>query len=370
MSARRVVIRDRSRLAPGRPAGCAEQDRQRGVTLVELLVGAAIGLFLVAVMGALFVGGKGGMRSQNHVARLQENGRFLADTLANDLRMAGFRGCRGLSTATLTNTLKTPTALLYNFAQGVWASHHTGSAWSPALDAAIQSPTLTPAPNSAGDVLTLRRSEGPGIALTAEMTAGTDALSVTAGVTVNKGDWLMVSDCGGAAVFQATNTGPGTAGSILHASSGSLTPGNSTADLGRAYLQDALLHRLATTTYYLAPSARSGKTNLLALWSYTVPSYDGSVQPQELATGVERFIVRLGLDSDADGAADAYVTPDAVTNWSQVVTTQVELLLASTDDGVTTSAQPYVFNGSSSTPTDRRLRSVVSFTASVRNALR
>lgn len=344
------------------------QARQRGVTLVELMIGAAIGLFLVAVMGALFVGGKGGLRSQNHVARLQENGRFLADTLANDLRMAGFRGCRG--SATLTNTLKTPTALLYNFAQGVWASRHTGSAWSPALDAAIQSPTLTPAPNSYGDVLTIRRSEGPGIALTAEMGTGSDALTVTAGSTVTKGDWLMVSDCSGAAVFQATNNTPGTSGSILHATSNGFTPGNNTANLGRAFLQDALVHRLATTTYYLAPSARSGKTSLRALWSHTVPVYDGSAQPQELVTGVERFVVRLGLDSDADGAADAYVTPDAVTDWSQVVTTQVELLLASTDDGVVTAAQPYVFNGGSTTPTDRRLRSVVSFTASVRNALR
>lgn len=344
--------------------------RQLGVTLVELMIGAALGLFLVAVMGALFAGGKGGLRSQNHVARLQENGRFLADTLANDLRMAGFRGCRGSAAATLNNTLKTPSGLLYNFAQGVWASRNTGSAWSPALDSAIQSASLTPAPNSYGDVLTIRRSEGPGIALTAEMSSGSDALTITAGSTVNKGDWLMVSDCSGAAVFQATNNTPGTSGTILHGTSNGFTPGNSSASLGRAFLQDALVHRLATTTYYLAPSARSGKTSLRALWSYTVPAYDGSVQPQELVTGVERFVVRLGLDSDADGAADAYVTPDAVTDWSQVVTTQVELLLASTDDGVVTAAQPYVFNGSSTTPTDRRLRNVVSFTASVRNALR
>jgi len=353
-----------------RPGRSARRARQHGVTLVELMIGAVIGLFLVAVMGGLFVGGKGGLRAQNQMARLQENGRFLADALANDLRMAGFLGCRGSASATTTNLLKTPTALLYNFSLGVWASHNTGSAWSPVLDAAIQSASITPAPNSYGDVLTIRRSEGPGIALIAEMSAGTDALSVTAGSTVKQGDWLMVSDCGGAAIFQATNANPGTAGSIQHSSSGSLTPGNSSSSLGRAFLQDALVHRLATTTYYLAPSARSGKTSLRALWSYTVPSYDGSAQPQELVTGVERFVVRLGLDSDSDGAADAYVTPDAVTDWTQVVTTQVELLLASTDDGVATAAQPYVFNGSTTTPSDRRLRSVVSFTASVRNALR
>ena len=101
-----------------------------------------------------------------------------------------------------------------------------------------------------------------------------------------------------------------------------------------------------------------------------MPSYDGSVQPQELVTGVERLAVRLGLDSNADGATDAYATPDGVTNWTQVVTTQVELLLASTDDQVTSAPQPYVFGGVTITPTDRRLRTVMNLTASVRNALR
>jgi hypothetical protein len=76
------------------------------------------------------------------------------------------------------------------------------------------------------------------------------------------------------------------------------------------------------------------------------------------------------LDTNADGATDAYVTPDGVTNWNQVVTTQAELLLASTDDQVTTAPQPYVFGGSETTPTDRRLRTVMNLTASVRNSLR
>lgn len=344
---------------------------QRGVTLVELMIGVTIGLFLVTVMGSIFLGSKGSLRQQNHVARLQENGRFVVDALATDLRMAGFRGCRGNAAgAPITNTLNTPTALLYNFAEGVRASRRVSGAWSPTLDSAISSPALTPPPDVNGDVLTIRRSVGPGIAVTAEMASATAAITVAAGSRLTQGDWLMVSDCSGSAVLQATNTAPGSAGSIEHATGGALSPGVSTASLGRPFLQDALVHRLATVTYYLAPSARSGKTHLRALWSYTVPSYDGSVQPQELVTGVERLAVRLGLDSNADGATDAYATPDGVTNWTQVVTTQVELLLASTDDQVTSAPQPYVFGGVTITPTDRRLRTVMNLTASVRNALR
>lgn len=357
--------------------------QQRGVTLIELMVGVAIGLFLVTVMGSIFLGSKGSLRSQGHVARLQENARFSVSAISADLRMAGFLGCRGNGTASpVNNVLATPTALLYNFGQGIWVSHHTGSVWSPALPSGAGGLPSSVVPNSNGDVLTIRRSVGAGMALTAEMGSATADLTVTAGSPINKGDWLMVSDCTGAAVFQATNHTPGASGSIQHATGGSLTPGNTSASLAKTstpahsgiFLQDALVHRLATVTYYLAPSTRSGKTHLRSLWSHTVPSYDGSVQPQELVTGVERMLVRLGLDSSpataGDGAVDAYTTADQVTDWSRVVTAQVELLLASTDDQVASVAQPYVFDGASSTPADRRLRSVVSVTASVRNSLR
>ena len=69
------------------------------------------------------------------------------------------------------------------------------------------------------------------------------------------------------------------------------------------------MHRLATTTYYLAPSRRTGRAGMMALWSNTAPAYDGSAQPQELLTGVERLSLRLGLDTNADGTAEAFVAP-------------------------------------------------------------
>ena len=81
----------------------------RGVSLVELMVAMVLGLFLVGVMGMIFLGSKGTFQSQNHVSRLQESARFTVDTLAADLRMSGFRGCRGTGVATpVLNVLNTP----------------------------------------------------------------------------------------------------------------------------------------------------------------------------------------------------------------------------------------------------------------------
>ena len=360
-------------LQPGQPLRAAARIRQpramRGLTLVELMVAMGLGLFLVGVMGTIFLGSKGTFQSQNHVARLQESARFSVDMLSADLRMAGFRGCRGMGRATpLLNTLNTPTGFRYNFAQAVAASRHNGSAWAPALDSVLTS--LVPAPDRRGDVLTVRRVVGTGWSLTAEMGSPTAALNITPTGRITAGDLLLVSDCAGAAVLQATNATPGMSGSIEHSASATATPGVSTSSLGRAFLQDAMVHRLSTVTYYLAPSQRTGKTTQRALWSFTTPVYDGTTQPQELVTGVEGLRVTLGLDSNGDGAADAYVRPADVTDWSQVVIVQAELLLASTEDGLTSTAQPYTFDGTTVTPTDRRLRTVVSLTAQVRNALR
>lgn len=343
--------------------------RMRGVSLVELMIGLAIGLFLMSLSSVVFLSNKGTFSAQVQASRLQENARFLNDALSTDLRMAGFRGCRGVSgTHETRSVLNTPDAFLLKFSEGVWASHPVSGAFAPALDASLVA--LNPAPSTAGDVLTVRRAVGAGWGLTAEMTAGTGALQVSQGSALTAQDLLMVSDCAGAVFFQATNATPGTDGAVEHNSAAAVTPGVSSSDLGRAFLQDAVIHRMATTTYYMAPSARTGRSGLKALWSHTSPAYDGSVQPQELVTGVEGFVVTLGLDTDADGGANAYVRPADVTQWDRVVSAQVALLLASTDLNAATAPQPYTFDGTTVTPTDRRLRTVMTTLTSLRNATR
>lgn len=346
-----------------RPHGSA--GAQRGFTLVELMVGVALGLFLVAVMGTIYVGSKTTFQAQESTARLQENGRFAIDTIATDLRMSGFHGCLGQARATsFTNTLDTTTALLYDFSQPIWGSHHTGAAWSPGLLA----PVAGIGPSSQGDVLVVRHPVGSGWALTAEMTGTAQPLTITPTSTIQKGDILLVADCGGAAVFQATNAAPGTGGSIDHQpGAAGVTPGVTTADLGRSYLQDASVWRMQTAVYYLANSVR--RPGQMALWAYTAPGTNVPTQQSELVTGVERMVVRYGVDTNGDEAADQFHTADSVAAWNTVVSARIELLLVGPEGTVTTAPQPYVFDGQSTTPTDRRQRTVMSLVATLRNSV-
>lgn len=350
----------RAALGP-RPAG-RRAPIHRGMTLVELMVGVLLGLFVIAVMGSVYIGSRSTFVAQESSGRIQENGRFAMDTVAQDLRMSGFRGCLGQGA--VVNALNTPTALLYDFGTPVWGSHYTGGAWSPALGA----PVSGLSPDAGGDVLVVRRPAGVAWALTAEMADVNAALTITPTSAFARGDLLMVADCVGATVLQATNATPGTAGSIAHTVAGStgLTPGVSQDGLGRVFSQDARVWRMQTLVYYLAASARH--TGQTALWVYRNPTY-GEAQSTELVTGVERMAVTYGLDTDGDLSADRFGTADAVTSWPQVVSARIELLLAGNLDTRTTKAQPYTFAGTTTTPTDGRPRTVMSTLVTLRNSM-
>jgi type IV pilus assembly protein PilW len=349
----------------GKDPRSAAPTASRGMTLIELMIGIAIGMFLVAVMGAIYVGSKSTFTAQDSTSRLQENGRFAVDTIARDLRVSGFRGCLGQVRATpLNNTLNTPTALLFNFALPTWGSRNSGAGWVPALSA----PVAGLAPLPAGDVLVVHRPAGVGWSLTGQMASGISPLAVTATPNITQGDLLLVADCVGGAVLQATNATPGNAGSIEHSAGvAGMVPGVSTGDLSRTFSNDATVWRLQTVIYFLAPSVRrAGQTSL---WAYTSPTYDGSANLVELVTGVERMAVTFGVDTDADYAADRFEDASQVVDWSQVVSAKVDLLLSGNADNTATRPQPYLWAGATVVPNDRKLRTTMSVTVSLRNAV-
>lgn len=75
---------------------------QRGLTLVEMMVALVLGLILAAGMIQLFIGTKQTYRFYDALSRIQENGRFALDSMANDIRMADQRP---LNTPPLVNAV-------------------------------------------------------------------------------------------------------------------------------------------------------------------------------------------------------------------------------------------------------------------------
>jgi type IV pilus assembly protein PilW len=83
---------------------------------------------------------------------------------------------------------------------------------------------------------------------------------------------------------------------------------------------------------------------------------------------VEALDVTAGVDTTGDMEPDSYVAPSAVTDWTKVRSVRLQLKVRSEDDNLVDTAQAYRdFDGSLTTPTDRRLRRVYSTVISLRN---
>lgn len=64
-------------------------NRQRGFSLVELMIAAALGLLLIAVIGSVYLAGRQSFQDQDEASRLQENGRFMLDVIARVVHETG-----------------------------------------------------------------------------------------------------------------------------------------------------------------------------------------------------------------------------------------------------------------------------------------
>jgi type IV pilus assembly protein PilW len=334
---------------------------QRGLSLVELLIAVALGLVVTATVAQIFIGSKQSYRVTDSLSRTQENARFALDQISRDIRMAGFKGsCLDAKNAVFTNRVNKGTDDYFDFSKSIQGYEAGSSSWTPALATLISG--ATPAPQAGSDILTVRSSTGSAYAVTTTM-AGTSAdINIPSGNKLKKGQFAMICDASAAAIFQISNDTPST-GTLSHDIGIAVSPGNSLLDLGHAFTLGSDLSIVETYTYYIAPSASGSGTSL---WRLV-----GSSAPAEVIDGIQGMQITYGIDTDGDSNANKFVAASSITatDWGQVVSVRVSLLLRSVEDGLTTAYQPYTFDGTTTTPTDHRQRRVFTTTVSLRNHL-
>jgi len=71
--------------------------RQRGLTLIELLIAITLSSLIIAALASLYIGSSRAFREDDQYARMLENGRFAMRFLSTDLQMADFWGYYMLS---------------------------------------------------------------------------------------------------------------------------------------------------------------------------------------------------------------------------------------------------------------------------------
>lgn len=344
----------------------------RGMTLVELMVGLAVGMFVSLIAITVFVSTRTLNVVNSSGSRMGENARLAMDLLHEELRSAGFQGCHAREADPPVSVLNTAAAATAGFldtgTSGVAGHLGTGSGFSPALGTALAA--LVPAPNNNSDILSVRVPADNlsfGLTLTMATTSAVPQVGAsTPGNSFKQGDIALIASCKAGTIFQITELNPATTGNLAHAVGGGFSPGNTSLDLTQRYRGDAAVYRLQTRHYYVAPSLVRPGTN--SLWRFTVPTPAGEANPQEMASGVDRLSMSWGLDTDGDQTVNRYVKADAVgANWDQVAAVRLEMMTATAKDGVAQSAQTVQFGGSAVVATDRRLRTVLTEVVTMRS---
>ncbi|RIX47017.1 MAG: prepilin-type N-terminal cleavage/methylation domain-containing protein [Rhodocyclales bacterium GT-UBC] len=350
-------------------------DPQRGLTLIELLIAMAIGLFVVGAVSVLYINTRSGFNYLEEVSRIQETGRFAIDTISRDIRMAGYNGC-GKDVTTIANVVNGASSSPFLDFSTPIRGYGDGVAFPTALSSA--------GAISGTDAIVLL-----GVDTSSEMVVQnhnpSSAQIDTNTHSVKPGEILLITDCAKASIFQMT--GPtnnnNNATNVVH-NTGTGTPGNCTKFLGAScpsaltytYKPGSSLIKIYSNAYFIANSSLNNGTR--SLWSLALEgSTSGSAVAKELLVGVNNMQIYYGLDMDGDGSADRYVTADVVQSsgiWSKVNTVRISLLVTSTNTKVATGKQSYLFQTTSGsttestvTPGDRILRRVFSETVVARN---
>lgn len=341
----------------------------QGFTLVELMVGLAVGLFVALAAISIFVSTRTLQTVSSSGTRMSENSRLAMELLHKDLRSAGFLGCRSRGAELPVNLLAVGNARFLDTATslaGIRGSRGTGGAFAPALNATLAGL----APNANSDFLSVRVPVEPlSLGLSVPMTSASGIPQVFAAVpgnTLSSGSIVLIANCKAGAVFQVTEADPSATGTLTHAVGGAFNPGNVASDFKHTFRGDTAVYRLQTNHYYIAPGTHAG-TN--SMWRLSFPNPDNPlVAPvaEEVVQGIDRMVVTYGVDKE-DQIVNKYVTADAVSSWDGVVAVRVQLLSSTVKDGVALSAQSASFAGSTVVATDRRLRTEVTQVVTLRS---
>lgn len=261
-------------------ADSARPARQRGLTLVELMLAMLIGLFLMLGTLTVFQQSRSNFRVADSVARLQENARFALDVMEPDIRLASFWGRSsepGLIDAVI------PASVIVNCdtvdTSGAMNPVTTYTAWVLDILAPIQS---------------VDESSGYGHNVMGIPCAPASAAQF-------QSDALVVRHASGQPA-NPTNT-------VIQVHT-DLTGGEIFNDGAIPAGYDALAqtHDVVSNVYYvdrgsdLDPDVPSLRVKTL------LPG--GTHQDQEVMPGVENLQVQLGISTDGDLEVERYVDPN------------------------------------------------------------
>ncbi|AKS40633.1 PilW family protein [Wenzhouxiangella marina] len=373
----------------------SEPDRQRGVSLVELMVALVLGLLVTAGVLQLFAGQKMTYMNNEGLARVQENGRFAIETLKREVRAVGANGFCAART-NINNHLREDCAgyvdAIFDPNQSFtgWEFDGTGrnedytldvietadsGDWGSLVDGVVIDlpDILEDRVVKGSDVLVIRSLEViPGLTAKNNNKANSSSIVLEGDSLVGKNAIVLVTNCSKSDLFQNRtneNSSSFSAGTGNCASPG---PGNNNkVNFSTAYDDSMQVFRVRVMAYYIGINQDTGQPGL-----YRADMSLGTENPvhEELAEGIESLQVLYGYSLPAnqggDGqSVDFWVPGDEVPDWAMVIGIRMSLLVRSPDlAGGAPVQQVFDLSGTRITnPSDNRMRRPFLATVSLRN---
>lgn len=317
--------------------------RSAGITLIELMIALAISAVLLAGVSTVYVGNRKAATLNEGISRVQENLRFASELLAQDIRMAGYVGCK---TDNITNALNTPTLPHLDINTPLQGFDNSEPGEFPDEITNVSNPVQQRAVVGSDALIVLRGGGAEFNIVSHNTNSATLGLDRVPTGILTQGQIVVVSDCRHSAALQISDPVTGSATTIVHNTGGSTSPGNCWKKLGPIEdpanppacgggtgtphpFSTGKLLTMQSHLYYVATSVSGSGTSL-----YRLSLNGGALSVrEELAEGVENLQVMYGIDgADTDSVPDRYVTADAVADWSTVNSVRIGLLVASHND--------------------------------------
>lgn len=309
----------------------------RGFSLVELLIAMTLGLLLTSGMVAVFAGNRQSTELNSAVAEMQESARYALETLADDVRNAGYQGCLGVQSGGTAIRASSPPTTDY------LASAATGSlvgefdVWAPPPPLGLNPADHDAVPGT--HTLSLMFGDADERRLVGQMKSGAapspaGEIELTEAFDdVEEGALAIISNCERADLFRITGLKSG-GRKLEHNASGNDGSGN----LGTAYGDARTLGQTAVmlfraNVYYVADTGRRNADgdSILALFRQSYPYDDQDDNPPtELVSGVESMRVAFGIRRP--GGKLRYVPPESGEYVPELVeSVRIGLLMRSRD---------------------------------------
>lgn len=338
-----------------RPAQC-------GFGLVELMIALTLGLLLGTAVLQVTLASQRSQRLLDAAARLQESGRFAAGFLTRDMRSAGYMGCPNLQRVSVNVIAKDPPDD-FDFTPAEVLVGHDNVAASNDYNAVAGT-----------DVVVIQRAAPSPARLSGKLDPNNANIQIDSNPAgLGAGDFVFITDCIDADLFEATSVSVNPSGDITIAHGANA---NDSPKLSKIYGSDAELLGFQSIAYFVRDTGRDtpGGEDIHSLYVKARNLGSGTAPiATELVEGVEDMQLTYGEDTDGDRSIDVYRSAADVSDWSAVLSVRIELLMQSLEDNIVgrsgvLAQGSLTYNGSTVTQ-DGRLRQVYSTAVAIRNRL-